>query len=165
MSVPAVVLNAGRVIGPRVGAWVSTAEIGAIAKLKNFLAAHPAVSSTFASLGISGVIDAAIAGDGDSIQALNDFADQAGLGSVVSQNVGKAVDFVKDQISPMFDDGETLELSDSDVEKTRAGRELAVFIKDNVSTNPGRILSYHAQMREFLAMDAASLNNLLKAYM
>lgn len=165
MSVPAVVINAGRAIAPRVGAWVATAEIGALSKLKTYLAAHPAVSSTFASLGISGVIDAAMNGDGDSIQALNDFADQAGIGGTVSEKVGKAYDFVKDQVSPLFDDGETLELSDSDAEKTRAGRELALFIKDNVSTNPGRILSYHAQMREFLNMDSTSLSNLLKAYM
>lgn len=165
MSVPAVISAAGRAIGPRVGAWVSTAEIGAIARLKAYLAAHPAVSSTFASLGISGVIDAAISGDTDSIQALNDFADSAGLGSAVADGVSQGVSFVKESISGVFDDGATLEVSDADAEKTRAGRELAVFIKDNVSTNPGRILSYHAQMREFLNMDQTSLSNLLKAYM
>lgn len=165
MSVPAVIAGAGRVIGPRIGAWVSTAEIGALNKLKSYLAAHPAVSSTFASLGISGVIDAAISGDDDSIQALNDFANQAGLGSAITENVERGVNFVRDNISELFDDGQTLELTDSDAAKTRAGRELAVFIKDNVSTNPGRVLSYHAQMREFLNMDSGSLNNLLKAYM
>lgn len=165
MSAVPAVLAAGRAIAPRVGAWVSTAEFGALSKLKSFLAAHPAVSSTFASLGISGVIDAAMSGDTDSIQALNDFADQAGIGHAVADNAGRAVNFVRESVSSMFDDGETLELSDSDAEKTRAGRELALFIKDNVSTNPGRIMRYHAQMREFMNMDSVSLSNLLKAYM
>lgn len=83
----------------------------------------------------------------------------------MADNAGKAVNFVRESVSSMFDDGETLELSDSDAEKTRAGRELALFIKDNVSTNPGRIMRYHAQMREFMNMDSVSLSNLLKAYM
>lgn len=165
---PAVVGTAGRAIAPRVAAWVSTAEISALRKLKSFLAAHPATTSTFASLGITGVVDAALSGDTDSIGALNDFASSVGLVDGETSFIDSGVEGVKEFGKAVSDflgtDGATT-ITDADVAKSEYGREMVEFIRGNISTNPIRVLDYHRQLAEFLAMDRESLSNLMKAYM
>lgn len=165
---PAVVGAAGRAIAPRVAAWVSTAEISALSKLKSFLAAHPATTSTFASLGISGVVDAALSGDTDSISALNDFAINSGLVDGETSFVDSRVEEIKElgkTVSDFFGTNSATTITDADVAKSEYGREMVEFIRGNISTNPTRVLDYHRQLAEFLAMDRESLSNLMKAYM
>lgn len=165
---PAAVGAAGRAIAPRVAAWVSTAEISALSKLKSFLAAHPATTSTFASLGISGIVEAALSGDTDSIGALNDFASTVGLVDGETSFVDSRVKEIKEfsqTVGNYFGSNDATEITDADVAKSEYGREMVEFIRGNVSTNPVRVLDYHRQLAEFLAMDRESLSNLMKAYM
>lgn len=165
---PAAVGAAGRAIAPRVAAWVSTAEISALSKMKSFLAAHPATTSTFASLGITGVVDAALSGDADSIGALNDFASTVGLVDGETSFVDSGVKGMKElgqTVSDFFGSKDSNTITDVDVAKSEYGREMVEFIRGNISTNPVRVLDYHRQLTEFLAMDRESLSNLMKAYM
>lgn len=163
--VPAIV-TAGRAVAPRVAAWVSTAEIGALSKLKSFLASHPATASTFASLGISGIVDAAIGGDQDSITALNDFASNVGLdGSEGGGLMSKARDLTEKVGDMVGWSHSATDITEADVAKSQFGKEMAEFIRGNVSTNPTRVLDFHRQMNEFLSMDAQTVSNLMKAYM
>lgn len=163
--VPAIV-TAGRAVAPRVAAWVSTAEIGALSKLKSFLAAHPATASTFASLGISGVVDAALDGDTDSISALNDFASNVGIGDVDGGSVlSKARDLTETVGNFVGWGNSAADITDADVAKSEFGKQMVEFIRGNISSNPTRVLDYHRQLAEFMAMDRESLSNLMKAYM
>lgn len=165
---PAAVGAAGRAIVPRVAAWISTAEISALSKLKSFLAAHPATTSTFASLGISGIVDAALSGDTDSIGALNDFANSVGLVDGETSFVDSRVKEIKEisqAVSDLFGTTNATAITDVDVAKSEYGREMVEFIRGNISTNPTRVLDYHRQLAEFLTMDRESLSNLMKAYM
>lgn len=165
MTLPAVVVGAGRAIGPRVATWVSTAEIGAIQKLKSFLASHPAIASTFASVGITGVVDSAINGDPSSIQALNDFADSVGIGDVTQGIKDAAVRVVNKGAELVLGDDDDIVVEEDEVRKAQMAREMCIFIRENFSSNPQRVLAYHRQFREFIEMSPDSLNNLMRAYM
>lgn len=163
--VPAIV-TAGRAVAPRVAAWVSTAEIGALSKLKSFLAAHPATASTFASLGITGIVDAALGGDTDSISALNDFASNVGIGDVDGGTVLSKARDLTEKVGDMIGwSNSSTDITDADVAKSEFGKQMVEFIRGNISTNPTRVLDYHRQLAEFMAMDRESLSNLMKAYM
>lgn len=184
MALPVVIARAvgpqaGRAIAQRVNAWAATANISKLNAVKTFLQSHPRLATVASTVGITSVVDAAMNGDPDSIEALNDAAAKVGI------NVGgAAVESVADEVSSseksIFEraydavtgnsdesqgySSEPAELSDSDAERAQELRGFARFIRSEISGSPEFVLRHHALMRKYLAMDAESLENLLKAY-
>lgn len=175
-----VVPSAGRVIVRRVNAWAATASISKLKKFKAFLHRHPRLSTIAGTVGVSTVLESALNGDPDSIQALNDFAREAGVDlsdGATSNNVGEIdqqqePSFFERAYNAVFDsddeqvvvnDQPTM-LSDTDAERAQELHDFARFIRSEISGSPEFVLRHHALMRKYLAMDVESLENLLKAY-
>lgn len=161
MSLPVL---AARGIASRIGPLLSSASVGTIKQFKNYLAAHPALTSTFASLGVSGVIDAAMNGDENSIQALNDAAAAVGIVEGGQPQSTSLMETVVDQVGSLFSDPSSVEISDSEAERAQQLKTLARFVRTEISGDPRTVLRFHAMMNEFLSMDTESVENLVKAY-
>lgn len=176
----AVVPSAGRAIARRVNAWAATANISKLQKFKAFLDRHPRLSTIAGTVGVSTVLESALNGDPDSIQALNDFAREAGIDlrdGATGDSVGKVdqqqeSSFFERAYDAVFSSGDEqvvvndqpAMLSDTDAERARELHDFARFIRSEISGSPEFVLRHHALMRKYLAMDVESLENLLKAY-
>lgn len=171
MSVQAVAVRvatpAARAAATRIGAWMSTAPIGQLNAFKDFIKRHPTLSTVVGSLGLDEIVDRAMSGDDDFIQALNDAAAHVGLSgneaTSGSESVG-LLDRAQQVLGSVFSDSETETITDAEADKTQQMRELALFIRGEVSGNPEFIIRYHALMNEFLSMDQESVKNLVRAY-
>lgn len=184
MSLPVVVARvvgptAGRAIAQRISAWAATANISKLSRLKAFLERHPMLTNIAGTAGVTSVIEAALSGDPASIQALNDAAAEVGInvGESVRDGVGEAaasegksfLERAYDAVVGNDDEsvelsGEPVRLSDSDAERAQELEHFARFIRSEISGSPEFVLRHHTLMRKYLAMDAESLENLLKAY-
>ena len=181
MSLPAVAVRAAtpaaRAAATRISAWISTAPISKLNAIKDFMKHHPTLSAVVGSLGLDEIVDRAMSGDDNSIQALNDAAAHVGLsggaasGSESAGLLGRAqqestglLDRAQQAIGSMFNDSQTEAITDAEADRTQHMRGLASFIRGEVSSNPEFVLRYHAMMNEFLSMDIESVENLVRAY-
>lgn len=175
-----VVPAASRAIVRRVNAWAATASISKLQKFNAFLKRHPRLTTIAGTIGASSILESALNGDPDSIEALNDFAREAGIDlhdGATSNSVGgveqqqeksffeRAYDavFEPDDKQVVVSDQPAV-LSDTDAERARELSDFARFIRSEISGSPEFVLRHHALMRKYLAMDVESLENLLKAY-
>lgn len=176
MSYPVVIAEAvgpqaGRALAKRIAAWTATANISKLNAFRDFLARHPQLSSIAGSIGISSVIESALEGDPDSISALNDAAAKLGISVAESYLDATGIDVPNNRPASRKErepviDGEfsQTEITDSDAVRAQEMQNFARFIRSEVSTSSEFVLRHHALMRQYLAMDAESLENLLKAY-
>lgn len=165
----AVLPAAERLLIRRVSAWAATAEMGQLSAFKAFLKRHPMLTNIAGTAGITSIIDSALQGDANSIQALSDAAEQAGIKvgdvaveAVASQSPG-LFDRAVNAVSSAFQSGDE-SVTDEEAAHALRMRDFARFIRTEVSGNKEYVLRYHANMREFLAMDAESVANLVEAY-
>lgn len=170
MSLPVVAARAAtpaaRAAVSRISAWISTAPIGQLNKFKDFIKSHPTLASVVGTLGLDELVERALNGDDDFIQALNDAAANVGLsgdGEVSSDSPG-IVDRAQEYVGGLFADNSAESITDAEADKTQQMRDLALFIRSEVSGNPEFIIRYHALMNEFLSMDPESVKNLVRAY-
>lgn len=184
MSGPLIVTRAALPVArqaiPRISAWVATARVSSLQSFKEFLKNHPAVASTIASIGVSGVIDAAMNGDPDSIQALNDAAAHVGIDTGGNTGGGAGgfdnnggngstdkpgfLDRASDAIGSLFADDSSVEINADEAARIEQLRDLARFVRSEVSSSPEYVIRYHTMMREFMDMDAESVKNLVRAF-
>lgn len=170
MSLPAVAVRAAtpaaRAAVSRISAWISTAPIGQLNTFKDFIKRHPTLSSVVGTLGLDELVERAMSGDDDFIQALNDAASQVGLTSdgVASSESPGIIDRAQEYVGNLLTDTSTESITNAEADKTQKMRDLALFIRSEVSGNPEFIIRYHALMNEFLSMDPESVKNLVRAY-
>jgi hypothetical protein len=170
MSLPAVAVRtaapAVRSAVSGISAWISTAPIGKLNAFKDFIKRHPTLSSVVGSLGLDELVERALSGDDDSIQALNDAAAHLGLtsdGKASSESPG-IIDRAQEYVGNLITGTNTESITNAEADKTQQMRDLALFIRSEVSGNPEFIIRYHALMNEFLSMDLESVKNLVRAY-
>ena len=170
MSLPAVAVRAAtpaaRAATTRISAWISTAPIDQLKIFKDFIKRHPTLASVVGTMGLDELVERALSGENDPIQALNDAAAQVGLtdlGNSASEGAS-LIDRAQDYVGNLFTDNETEQITSAEADKTQQLRELALFIRSEVSGSPEFIIRYHALMNEFLSMDAESVKNLVRAY-
>lgn len=170
MSLPAVAVRAAtpaaRAAVSRISAWISTAQIGKLNTFKDFIKRHPTLASVVGTMGLDELVERALDGDDDSIQALNDAAAHVGLtgdGDSASEGTG-LIDRAQNYVSDLLTDNKIEQITSAEADKTQQLRDLALFIRSEVSGNPEFIIRYHALMNEFLSMDAESVKNLVRAY-
>lgn len=140
--------------------------------MSTYFRSHPVMSSVFAAGGVQGVIELAASGDEVAIQALSEAAAAAGIqgdpGTIATTglDVGKSlVGQLSDKVSSFFTDDDVMDLPAADFEKIEAMKELARFIRGNISAEPRTVIRYHAMMREFLEMKPDDLERMLGAFL
>lgn len=165
----AVLPAAERLLVRRISSWAATAEISQLSAFKAFLKRHPLLTNIVGTAGVTSVIDSALQGDANSIQALSDAAQEMGLkvGDVVTETAVEQgpglIDRAVSAVSNVFQANEET-VTDAEAAHVLQMKDFARFIRTEVSGNKEYVLRYHAYMREFLAMDEESVANLVEAY-
>lgn len=160
-------------------AKLRTSSISTLSAFKQFVQNHPTTANLAATVGITGIYEAASNGNKDALDVLEEGARTAGVNvsplSAMSTNQTQAfagesasasAKILGNWASDLDDDSSVKVSQDQDaVGQELALKELCKWTRGEISSNPARVKEYHQNMRLFLAMDSAGVDRMLKVFM
>lgn len=160
-------------------AKLRTSGMGALNTFKTYVQNHPTVANLVATVGITGIYEAASNGDKDALGVLEEGARTAGInvGSLSNLSQNQTSAFANESASASsrilgdwasnLDDSSSVKVEqDSDaVGQELALKELCKWARGEISSNPSRVKEYHQNMRLFLGMDSSGVDRMLKVFM